>query len=54
MWLICRRIRIVAKRPYYLRHVRLSARFTVAPTGRISVEFDFGGLLRISAEELQI
>ena len=47
------RVRIVAKRAYYLCRVRLSARISVAPAGRTSVKFDIGGL-RIFVEKVQI
>ena len=33
------RVRIVAQRSYYFRHVRLSPYISAAPTGRISVKF---------------
>ena len=47
------RVRIVAKRAYYLCRVRLSACISVAPAGRTSVKFDIGGL-RVFVEKVQI
>jgi hypothetical protein len=38
-----RRLRIVPKSAYYLRHIRLSACISAAVTGRISVKFDIEG-----------
>jgi len=47
------RVRIVAKGAYYLCRVRLSARISKTPTGRISMKFDIGGLRKF-VEKIQI
>jgi len=47
------RVRIVAKGAYYLCRVCLSARISMAPTGRISIKFDVGGLCKF-VEKVQI
>jgi hypothetical protein len=48
------RLRIVAKGAYYLCRVRLSARISMVPTGRISIKFDTGGLMKICWESADI